>query len=114
MKSLLLFFSPLVPTKSPQRVERSHSRPWRPPALGTSHRRPTGSSVAQVKPEPEPWWCRPSEPPGGRVGDEGCGEWRKRGKKDGEQWRTATGTGQSFLNRLMIFDIVTQSSNIPL
>lgn len=62
--SRLFGFLPLVPTRSPQHAERSRSTLWRQPQLGSSRRRPAGSSVVQAGPWPSPWWCHPSEPPG--------------------------------------------------
>lgn len=45
-----LWLLPLVPTKSPRHAERSRSMPWRQPELGSSHRRPAGSSVVPAGP----------------------------------------------------------------
>lgn len=77
-----LYFLPLLPTRSPRRGERSRSTPWRRPELGSSRRRPLGSSVALVGPLPSPWWCRPSARPGWDDKSHGRERWRRGKARD--------------------------------
>lgn len=79
-----LHFLPLLPTRSPRRGERSRSTPWRRPELGSSRRRPLGSSVALGGPWPSPWWCRPSARPGWDDTSRGRERWSEDGGEQGE------------------------------